>query len=91
MRPGATAAASSPASLARALLAAALLALALGCVPPCPDTYPLCVETTDAGCRAWSASCCSGIAVCVKGTTFADDAGTCGFVPVPQEKSPKCQ
>jgi hypothetical protein len=72
------------------LALAAFTVLSACVVPPCPDTYPLCVETTDAGCRAWSAQCCMGIVACVKGTTFAEDAGTCSFVEVPADKRVTC-
>ena len=71
------------------LVPAAIAALA-GCVPPCPDTYPLCVEATDGGCRAWSAQCCRGVVACVKGTRFVEDAGTCTFVEVPEDKQVRC-
>ena len=72
-------------------LALALCFIAAACVPPCPDTYPLCVETVaDAGCRAWSAQCCMGIVACAKGTTFAEDAGSCAVVDIPTEKRVTC-
>lgn len=68
------------------------LLLFVACAPPCPDTFPLCIDTsTDAGCRAWSASCCQGIVACAKGTTFADDAGVCSFIEVPADKRVLCQ
>ena len=68
-----------------------LAVLGLACAPPCPDTYPLCVETTDAGCRAWSAQCCMGIVACVKGTMFAEDAGpACAVVDIPADKRVTC-
>ncbi len=71
---------------------AALLSLLLAsCVPPCPDTYPLCIETDGGSCRAWSAGCCMGIVACAKGTMFAEDAGTCAVVEVPAEKRVVCQ
>lgn len=71
--------------------AALSLLLMLACAPPCPDTYPLCIETTDAGCRAWPAGCCQGIVACAKGTTFAEDAGVCQSIEVPSDKRVLCQ
>lgn len=71
-------------------LGAALL-LATACLPPCPETYPLCIQDDGSSCRAWSAGCCMGIVACAKGTTFADDAGTCTVVEVPQDKRVVCQ
>ena len=60
------------------------------CVPPCPDTYPLCIEAGAAGCRAWSAQCCMGVVACAKDTTFADDAGSCSVVEIPEDKRVRC-
>jgi hypothetical protein len=67
------------------------LALASACVPPCPDTYPLCVEADAGTCRAWPASCCMGIAACIKGTMIVEDAGTCAIVETPPDKRISCQ
>jgi hypothetical protein len=72
-------------------LVMAALAMSGACVPACPDTYPLCIEVDAGTCRAWSAGCCMGVVACVKGTTFADDAGNCAFVEVPSDKRVVCE
>jgi len=63
------------------------------CTPPCPDTYPFCIEaSTDGGvCRAWPAGCCMGIAACSRGTMIDYDAGACSVIDVPAERKISCQ